>query len=784
LCDTSEQIAMKSLTFGAIARRNLLPAVTAGFILLVMVTALFAGLHTVSDFDMGWHLATGRFVVQHHQIPRTDILSFTSAGKPWAYPPFAGVLFYAVYCVFGYAGLSWFTALACLSVIAYLVRRRDVASAILAMLALQSIAARTAPRADLFSTVFFAFFLGELWSYHRDLRARLWLLPVIMVFWVNLHPGFIAGLGIVAAYLLLELAEFPFAVRRQRALLRLRKAWPWLAATVAATLLNPWGAGIYSVARTLSGLSGPTEGKINSSSFIGEYQGVPLSLHLLKQLVDVRHLENGFTWLLLIAICLMGLALWSKQLGAAVLLTVALYAGLAHARYMALFAITIATVGGTLLQGICAGNPSSEESSTAREPLLSIPDGMAVLLLTMLCGLAALHIADYATSRTYVVFNSDWRFGAGESVWFPERAAAFIEREQLPGNIFEEYALGGYAAWRLGPQYPDFLDGRSDRLNPGLVVEQRKLYSADPDSEIWQANAERWNLNVVIVAVSGFRSLQKLNPLAFCRSTNWRPVYMDDVSMVFLRNVPKNRPWIDRLEIDCNTRELASPSGASRAQLYDFYFNSGALLFNLHRDSQAEQSLRRASELFPEDPNVHLILAGICQRQQRFRAAEQEYLTSLQLNENSGAWLSLGHLNADQGRVAEAVQAIESAARMSPQPLDMYLLLAQLELGQNHPEQALAMYRRAERNSPYRDGGESLAPELYAQIAEGRSEANRLLGHWPDAIEFQVEAVRLTPGSVGRWNRLAGLYEASGQTTLAAETRRKAAEIQSQSSPK
>ncbi len=43
------------------------------FILLVLTSALCAGLHTVADYDMGWQLATGRYVVQHHQIPSTDV---------------------------------------------------------------------------------------------------------------------------------------------------------------------------------------------------------------------------------------------------------------------------------------------------------------------------------------------------------------------------------------------------------------------------------------------------------------------------------------------------------------------------------------------------------------------------------------------------------------------------------------------------------------------------------------------------------------------------------------
>src|ERR1022692_1388517 len=107
------------------------PAISSTFIILVLLSALCAGLHTVADYDMGWHLATGRYVIQHHQIPRTDVLSFTSAGKAWAYPPFAGVVLYLTYCAFGYAGLSWFCALACLAVVAYLLRGRDIGSTVL-----------------------------------------------------------------------------------------------------------------------------------------------------------------------------------------------------------------------------------------------------------------------------------------------------------------------------------------------------------------------------------------------------------------------------------------------------------------------------------------------------------------------------------------------------------------------------------------------------------------------------------------------------------------------------
>jgi tetratricopeptide (TPR) repeat protein len=755
------------------------PVVRSILIVLVLLSALCAGLHTVADYDMGWQLATGRYVVQHHQIPRTDVLSFTSAGKPWIYPPFAGVLFYLTYCAFGYGGLSWFCALTCVGIVAYLVRRKDFGSVVLTLLAVQSIAARTAPRADLFSTVFFAFFLGELWAYHCESRSRLWLLPVLMLFWVNLHPGFIAGLAAIGAYLFIEVSDLLLGSRRQAVILRLRRIWPWLVACGAAALLNPWGPRIFISSLTLSGLAATGQGKINSNTFIGEFKGVPLSSHLFYQLIDVRHMENGFTWLLLIALILAGIFLWKRELGAAVIVFITLYFGLAHARYIGIFVITVATLGGSVLRELFIVDANSSNATTRKTAsLICVPAPIAVIVSVVFCAVALLHVVDFVSGRTYVVFSSDWRFGAGESSWLPDRAAAFIRREQLPGNIFEDYSLGGYAVWALGPQYPDFLDGRGDRLSPDLVVEQRTLYSESPDSQLWKGEADRWNLNVLLVATSGFRGLQKMDPFTFCRSSTWRPVYMDDVSLVFLRDTQQNRPWINRLQIDCGTQELNPPDAVPRSALYDFYLNSGALFFELHRDQESQRSLRNASALYPEDPNAHLLLASLFRRQRHYREAEQEYRASLALNENSGTRYSLGLLYAGEGRDAEALQAIERAANESTDPLDMYMALGKLQIVLNHPEPALTAFGKAEKSSPFLNGGESLAPELYAEIAEGKSEAQKLLSNSNEAIAFQREAIRDTPSVASRWIKLADLYEATGQMHLAAEARTRAAELQ------
>ena len=160
-------------------------------------TRFLAGLRTVSDFDLGWQLATGRWVVQHHHIPSTDVLSYTAQGEPWIYPVGAGLVFYAAYLLGGYALISWIGALACVGTVALLLRRGSAVSAGIAILAVPLIAWRTAPRADMFTVVLFAAFLSLLWENYQTGRARLWLLPLLMVAWVNLHFGFAAGLALI-----------------------------------------------------------------------------------------------------------------------------------------------------------------------------------------------------------------------------------------------------------------------------------------------------------------------------------------------------------------------------------------------------------------------------------------------------------------------------------------------------------------------------------------------------------------------------------------------------------
>jgi tetratricopeptide (TPR) repeat protein len=280
-----------------------------------------------------------------------------------------------------------------------------------------------------------------------------------------------------------------------------------------------------------------------------------------------------------------------------------------------------------------------------------------------------------------------------------------------------------------------------------------------------------------LIHEAGGIAVDRQDALSFCASANWRPVYMDETALVLLRNTPVNQPWLDRLRIDCFTQKLVPPSSVSRKDLYDFWANAGGLLFALERPQESEAALLRAAALYPKDPNVRLVLAQLYQRHRMFDKAEAEYRSSLALAENDAAWYELGCLYVEQRRLPEAEQAFSRAAGLGREPFVAYMDLAKVELLLQRPAAALQAFARAEESSPYHKGAESLAPVPYADIADGRADAHRMLYHLPQAIEYEQKSVHLNPGVASRWDKLADLLEASGQLDLSRQARQRALEL-------
>jgi hypothetical protein len=483
---------------------------------IVIVYALLGSLRPVFGDDPFFMLNDARWLVEHHELPSVDHFSFTAQGQPWIYPIGGSLVLYGLWLVGGYALLSWSAAMTTAATTALLLRKGSVISAILAVLAVPMIAARTNVRADMFTTLFTAAYLALLWRYHRTGRARLWLLPVLMVLWVNAHLGFVVGLGLIGGYVFVESLEFFWPDRRRAAAARLRRAAPWFIATAAATVLNPFGPQIYGA--VLAQLASP------QLELMFEWLPIPLTWSTLALIGSPLSEYGALVLVLIIAVAIAVVAAWRKQFGAAVLLLGAAIATGQHIRSEALLAIVTVIVGSSVLDGIDV--PIGRQAKPFAAATLGIV--LAGLLIDL-------------TPRKFALRGS-WLARD-----YPEAAIAFIEKEHIPGQILAT-RFGSYFTWRLWPEYLGYWDARTVPFGPAILAQLRSLATLPPEAPEWQTVIERYDINAVL-AVSGPPGFRLA---AFCTSNQWIPVYLDGVSAVFVRRRPETEEF-NRLRIDCDT---------------------------------------------------------------------------------------------------------------------------------------------------------------------------------------------------------------------------------------
>ncbi len=228
-----------------------------GFFLVVLVV-LVGSRRLFGDADTATHVATGKWILQHRQIPKTDPFSGTYAGREWfAHEWLADVGLALAHRAAGWPGVVVASALLIVAahvlLYRFLVRRGDDAlvsfGAVLAAAAAAS--SHWLARPHLLTVLLLVVWVIILEEVLRGERRRGWLaaLPLLAMLWANLHGGFLVAFGTLACYLVGTLVQarawrptHPLLdPARQRARGLLGPLATASSASAAAVLLNPWG---------------------------------------------------------------------------------------------------------------------------------------------------------------------------------------------------------------------------------------------------------------------------------------------------------------------------------------------------------------------------------------------------------------------------------------------------------------------------------------------------------------------------------------------------------------
>lgn len=485
-------------------------------IMALALIGAFIALVPTTPHDFWWHLKVGQIVAEHG-IPSTNLFAWTlPADAPFIYATWLGEwLFYALYQLGGLpatvlarnlAGLAGFTLVA-------VEARRRSGSWRLAALAALFAAAMTinnlTTRTQNWSWIPFGLFVLILGAYvDGQLRPR-WLLalPPVMVFWVNAHGAFVLGLALVAIVAAGETLRR--LLKQPRALSWERLRWLCLAgaATLAATLLNPIGPGIFGYVFKLL-TDPPSQGLVN------EWQP------------PTTHSAAGFFFFAAILALLAAFALARRRPTLTDVLMACAFLWLAWGgqRYVVWFGMAAMPL---LAQSLAA--PRSPLVRASRAPRLVLPSTLlALLLLALIVAVQPPFKPSLGLPQPYKELFADVPGGPELfSADTPVGAAEYL-RAHPGGRLFNEMGYGSYLDWALYPDMQVFADPRVE------------LY----DLALWQdylAISEARDYNALLVGKYGVtrvlldRRIQPLLAAALASDSAWEREYADARAEIYRR---------------------------------------------------------------------------------------------------------------------------------------------------------------------------------------------------------------------------------------------------------
>lgn len=455
------------------------------------------------DPDTWWHMKYGQVILNTGRWPTVDTWSFTAHGMPSMAYEWGGEVVTAL--VYRYGGLQGLDILliTLTSIITLMIyyfawlRCRNAEPAFIGTMVLLPVAAMCFTlRPQLIGYCFLLITLICLEHFREGRRRALWILPPIFLLWVNVHGSFVLGFMVMGLYWASGLVKLSWGgLFTQRWTVRDRIRLELTALICVVVLpITPYGSRLAMVPVTYA-FSLP-----NNMVHIQEWQ--PLNINFW---------ESKILLILLLAFILSQICFRPKyRLEELVLFFIIGYLTFVHSRFAIIYAIVFAPLAsGVIARWMPAYNPQIDKYAVN-----------AVLIVGAL-GAFVWYMPSQAVLQEHIASE------------YPVQAVRYIRNHTLPGRMFNDYAFGGYLVWTRAPGHKVFIDGRGDVFEEaGVFSDYIDAINIRPDA---LAVLQSYQINSCL--------LLEDSPLAtlLAASPNWRQVYKDELSVIFVRGQTDTR---------------------------------------------------------------------------------------------------------------------------------------------------------------------------------------------------------------------------------------------------
>ncbi|MFH1178477.1 MAG: hypothetical protein V1711_02025 [bacterium] len=500
-------------------------------VLLVLTTILVLCLAVKIDpvtADIGRHIKNGEIILTGSSAERSAVLStnfysYTEGTAPFVnHHWFSGVIFFLIFSVFGFYGLSILYIL-CMVVAFWLIYNlvRDKAGPlllfILSLLSITVIASRAEVRPEVFSYLLTAIFIWICVRYTEGNLDKKWIwsLPVLQLLWVNLHIGFVFGPFIIGVFLLSLLVQKDFS--------KAKYLGQVLFVSCFALLFNPaFIAGAIYPFNIFSSYSYRVF-ENQSISFLDKLGvGNPFSFFAYKALL-----------ILALTSSIVALRLNWKKVSLPFLIFSAVFGT------MGWLAIRDFPLFGLVNVIVIILNLNIIHESGNRVINFFNKDEFIAIIFVLVAIVGAIPVIGLMAGRSQ-------NFGIG--VWDGASAAAeFFKEQKIKGPIFNNYDIGGYLIFNLFPKEKVFFDNRPETYSEKFVNEE--YIPAMEDPSIFKKLEEKYHFNAIFFYYRDYTPWGQAFITQKIFDSEWAPVFVDAENIILLKRNIQNASVISAYEI-------------------------------------------------------------------------------------------------------------------------------------------------------------------------------------------------------------------------------------------